>query len=181
MYKELYEAWNREVENIELQRLSSGFYSQIANYFRRLKEEGRMLDKRSVKARLLRNEIQNVKRMVRELVNARHRKLVEKAVKGEKIPSDFLTDEEKRVYNGVLPFAEEFQNFADKIFQGYAPKVDVEQELEKGVVRFLQDVPAIIGGDMETYGPFKAEDVASLPVENCKILVNQGLAESVEV
>jgi DNA replication initiation complex subunit (GINS family) len=34
---------------------------------------------------------------------------------------------------------------------------------------------------MKTYGPFKAEDVASLPVENVKILVKQGLAEKIEV
>jgi len=33
---------------------------------------------------------------------------------------------------------------------------------------------------METYGPFKVEDVASLPVENAKILVKKGLAEKVE-
>ena len=34
---------------------------------------------------------------------------------------------------------------------------------------------------MDTYGPFKAEDIASLPVENAKILSKQGLAELVEV
>jgi DNA replication initiation complex subunit (GINS family) len=33
---------------------------------------------------------------------------------------------------------------------------------------------------MKTYGPFKAEDIASLPVENAKILIKQGLAERVE-
>jgi DNA replication initiation complex subunit (GINS family) len=42
-------------------------------------------------------------------------------------------------------------------------------------------VPAIIGSDMKTYGPFEAEDIASLPAENAKILVKQGLAEKVEV
>jgi DNA replication initiation complex subunit (GINS family) len=44
----------------------------------------------------------------------------------------------------------------------------------------LKEVPAIIGADMKTYGPFKVEDVAALPVENTKILVKQGLAERVE-
>ena len=34
---------------------------------------------------------------------------------------------------------------------------------------------------MKTYGPFVAEDVASLPVENAKMLVKQGLAVSIEV
>ena len=34
---------------------------------------------------------------------------------------------------------------------------------------------------MKSYGPFVVEDVASLPVENAKILVKQGLAVPVEV
>lgn len=180
MYNELYEAWKGEVENIELGELSADFYSRIADYVRILREEGRMLDKRTVKARLLKSEMQNVKRMVNELVQARYRKLIKKAVKSEKTLSDFLTVEEKKIYTGILPFAEAYQDFAKNIFRGYAPKVNVEQK-HKSVLRFLKKVPAIIGADMEPYGPFKAEDVASLPVENAKILVKQGLTERVEV
>lgn len=181
MYNELYEAWKRELENTELEKLSSDFYSKIANYLRRLKEEGRMLDKRTVKARLLKNEMRNVKRMIHELIRARYRKLIKKAAKGEKIPSDFLTIEEKKIYTGVLPLAEAYQSFAKNILRGYEPKVNVKQKHKKAVLRFLKKVPAIIGADMETYGPFKVEDVASLPVENTRILVKQGLAEKVEV
>jgi len=42
-------------------------------------------------------------------------------------------------------------------------------------------VPAIIGSNMKTYGPFKTEEIASLPAENAKIFVKQGLAEKVDV
>ena len=45
----------------------------------------------------------------------------------------------------------------------------------------MKAVPSIIGADMKTYGPFLVEDVASVPVENAKILVKQGLAVLVEV
>jgi DNA replication initiation complex subunit (GINS family) len=34
---------------------------------------------------------------------------------------------------------------------------------------------------MKTYGPFMVEDVASVPVENARILIKQGLAEMVDV
>ncbi|MGB9779090.1 MAG: hypothetical protein ACPLW8_06745, partial [Candidatus Bathyarchaeales archaeon] len=60
-------------------------------------------------------------------------------------------------------------------------KIKVEKEHKVVVLRFLKDVPAIIGSDMKPYGPFKNEDIASLPVENAKILVKQGLAQKVEV
>ena len=48
-------------------------------------------------------------------------------------------------------------------------------------LRFLKDIPAVVGADMKTYGPFLAEDVGSVPAENAKILVKRGLAEAVEV
>jgi len=181
MYNELYEAWKQELENIELERLPSDFYCRIADYLRRLKEEGRMLDKRTVKARLLKNEIQNVKRMVHELIQGRYRKLVRKMAKDEKVPSNVLTDEEEKIYKSVSPFAEAYQSFAKSILHGHTSKIDAEQKRKRTALRFLNDVPAIIGADMETYGPFKVEDIASLPVENAKILVKQGLAEKVEV
>jgi len=181
MYNELYEAWERELENIELERLPSDFYYRIADYLRRLKEEGRMLDKRTVKAHLLKNEIRNVKRMVHELIQARYRKLVRKMAKYEKVPSGVLTAEEEKIYKNVSLFAEAYQGFAQSILHGHVSKVDVEQKRKRTTLRFLKDVPAIIGADMENYGPFKVEDIASLPVGNAKILVKKGLAEKVEV
>jgi DNA replication factor GINS len=47
------------------------------------------------------------------------------------------------------------------------------------VVRFLSDFPAIIGVDLKTYGPFKAEDIATLPVENASALISQGVVKQV--
>jgi len=181
LYDELYDAWKRELENVELEKLSSDFHSRIAEYLRRLKEEGRMLDRRTVKARLLKDEMRNVKRMVHELIQTRYRKLVKKATKGERIPSSFLTTEEKKIYAGVLPVAEAYHSLTENILRGYAQKVNVEQKHKNVVLRFLREVPEIIGADMKTYGPFKIEDVASLPLDNSKILVKQGLAERVEV
>lgn len=181
MYNELYEVWKRELESAELGRLPPDFYSRIADYLRRLREESRMLDKRTVKASLLKKEMQNVKRMVRELIRTRYRKLVRKLAKGEKVPSDVLTVEEEKIYTEVQPFTEAYQGLAKSVLHGHVPKVDFEQKHKRAVLRFLRDVPAIVGADMKTYGPFKVEDVASLPVENAKILVKQGLAEKVEV
>lgn len=48
-------------------------------------------------------------------------------------------------------------------------------------LRFTKAIPAIMGADMKSYGPFQPEDVASLPELNAKILVKQGMAVLVEV
>jgi DNA replication factor GINS len=181
MYNELYEIWKREFENAALEKLPSDFYSKTVDYLRRLREESRMLDKRTMKAQLLKNEMQNVKRMLRELIQRRYKKLIITVSKGEKISSDFLTPEEEKIFEKFSPFTEAYFSFAKNFLRGNILKISVEREHKTSVLRFLKDVPTIIGADMKTYGPFKAEDVASLPVENAKILVKHGLAEKTDV
>jgi DNA replication factor GINS len=181
MYNELHEVWKQEIENAELTRLPDDFYSKIAEYLKRIREESRMLDKKTVKAVLLKKEIQNAKHMIRELTHVRYKKLIRKVAKGEKIPVDALTIEEKKIFAEASPFAEAYRNFAKNLIQGHFLKIKVEKEHKIVVLRFLKDVPALIGSDMKTYGPFKIEDIASLPAENAKILIRQGLAEKVEV
>jgi DNA replication initiation complex subunit (GINS family) len=180
MYDELYTAWKLEHENAELEKLSSEFYFRAAEYMRRLREESRMLDKRTLKTSLLEKEMRNAKRMVHELIQTRYRKIIRKVAKGEEIPVDNFTLEEKTVYPGLSPFAEMVQGFAKEIIRGRTPKVKTEAETKRVALRFLKDVPAIIGADMKTYGPYKTEDVSALPIGNAKILKKQGLVETID-
>jgi DNA replication factor GINS len=180
VYNELYEIWKHELEGIELEKLPPDFYSKIADYIRSLKEESRMLDKRTVKARLLRSEVRNVKRMLGELTTTRYKKLLKRATEGDKASSDVLTAEEEKLLSGIAPMAEAYQTFAKGLLQGHLLQMDIVQGRRSVILRFLKDIQAIIGADMKSYGPFKAEDVASVPVENAKILIKQDLAEKVE-
>lgn len=180
MYEELYNAWMRELDSMEIERLPPDFYPRVADYVKRLKEESRMLDKRTLKANLLRKEMRNVKRLIRELLDARYRKIVKSLAKGQKPLPDLLTPEEGKIFSSIS-FAENFKNFARDLMQGYLRAPLSEPEHKRSVLRFLQSVPAIIGADMKTYGPFRVEDVASLPVENAKALIKQGLAEKLEI
>ena len=49
------------------------------------------------------------------------------------------------------------------------------------VLRFLKPLPAIMGIDLKAYGPFDAEDVASIPRENALNLIRRGIAKEVEI
>jgi len=181
MYNDLYEKWKKELENVELEALPPDFYCNIVDYLKHLREEGRMIDKRTVKARLLRCEMRNVKRMLRELVQARYKKLVKKVVAGEKVPHEFLTVEEEKLSTGCLPILETYQSFTKNLLRGQISHVDIVVQHKNDALRFLKDVPEIIGVNMQTYGPYKVEDIASLPVGNARILIRQGLAEKIEV
>ena len=181
MYSHLHEVWKQELENPELVKLPQGFYAGIVEYVKKLKEESRMLDKRTVKANLLRKEMQNMKLMIWELIWVRYRKIVNQGVKGEDVSREALTAEEEQIYGKISPLVETASNFATEILHGHGPRTITDLRHKRTTVRILNDVPAIVGADMKTYGPFRTEDVASLPVENAKILVRQGLAEKIVV
>ena len=181
MYSQLYEIWKQELENPELVKLPQDFYAGIVEYVKKLREESRMLDKRAVKANILRKEMQNVRRMVWELMWVRYRKIADKAVKGEDVSREALTIEEEQIYRKVSPLAETVSNFVTEILHGHEPRTTADLKRTRITIRLIRDIPAIIGADMKTYGPFKTEDVASMPAENVKILVKQNLAEKIEI
>ncbi len=181
MYSELHKTWKRELESSKLEKLPSNFYVDVAAYLRKMTEEGRMLDKRTVRAQLLKSEAENVKRMVRELARVRYEKLVKMVADAEKIAPDHLTHLEEKICEGLLPIAEAYHGAVASILRGQEPNMNVDGTQRKVVLRFLKEVPAIIGEDMKAYGPFRAEDVASLPKENSAVLVRQGFAVKIEI
>jgi hypothetical protein len=114
----------------------------------------------------------------------RYRKLRKAVGGGHRIPSNTLTIEEEKMCKGLLSLGEAYLAFIRSLIQGQAPKLEIEasEEPHKMVpLRFVRAVPAVIGSDMKTYGPFAAEDVASLPADNAKIMVRHGLAVAIEV
>lgn len=181
MYDELYAAWRREIDDASLGSLPPDFYSRIADYMRRIKEETRMLDKKTVKATLLEHEALHVKRMLQELVWARYKKLVKTITQNQKAPTELLAAEEAKIFEGFIPFTDAYQKFAKGLLQGQISTDGLEVTHKRVTLRFSKNIPSIIGADMKTYGPFMVEDIASLPIENAKLFVKQGLAVIVEV
>ncbi len=47
-------------------------------------------------------------------------------------------------------------------------------------VAFLQKLPQFVGIDMGYYGPYQQGDIATVPAENARVLVDKGAAELVE-
>ncbi len=147
----------------------------------KIRKESRMLDEKTTKAKLLMHENKNVQKMVKELVLLRHEKTVKKAFAGETPPTESLTREEERMARETVPSFESFQNLLKDMLSGRLPQIESKEKPERRVLRFVKEIPAIIGADMKTYGPFKPEDIASVPQENARILVKQGVAVEVEV
>ncbi|MFW9830701.1 MAG: hypothetical protein ACFFD8_02900, partial [Candidatus Thorarchaeota archaeon] len=49
------------------------------------------------------------------------------------------------------------------------------------LIRFLEDHPQLVGVDLKTYGPFRADDLATLPTENARLIIRKNQAEPVTI
>ena len=54
-----------------------------------------------------------------------------------------------------------------------------DKEKENRLIRFIENVPKFIGDDLSIYGPFKQEDIASLPKRIAEILITKGRAKEI--
>jgi DNA replication factor GINS len=180
LYDELYEVWKKEKETSEIQGLPKNFYAKIADYIKKMKEENRMLDRKTMKAKLLDHEFKNVKIMVAELFQIRYKKLREKALARETVAKNVLTKEEEKLCREVLTLTEAYQAFSKDVLRGQLASIEKEAKQTVVVLRFIQKIPALVGADMKTYGPFEPEDIATLPPENARILIKQGAAVEVD-
>jgi DNA replication factor GINS len=180
MYDKLFSAWQYENENEGLSILESNFYSKISEYIKTLREKTSKKSINSLNSSLLLHELNHVLCMVEELISIRYKKLVNINNNKTEINLENLPLEEKNLFSNFLYFRKEFQNFKNKTIQGNIVNKEMIKRKKRVTLRILENIPALIGVDMNSYGPFFAEDVASLPLENANLLIKQGLGKLVE-
>jgi DNA replication factor GINS len=192
VYNELYNAWKAEVSDSALGSLPQDFYVKINAYLAKIKEDNKILDKKSLKVTLLEHEKQHVNQMLEELLRLRYEKLLKAITETQKVPTASLVAEEAKLCENFLSFSAAYQKFTKSLLLGesstsqtaafavsYGANIDASPK--RVALCFSKNVPAVIGFDMKTYGPFKVEDVATLPIENAKMLVKQGLAVQIDL
>jgi DNA replication factor GINS len=118
--------------------------------------------------------------MAEELVALRFEKLVRQTRTGDPPSNEALASEEEEVALDLRGSVEKFQKVLADSVRGRKAESGEETGQDKKVLRFLKEVPAIVGADLKIYGPFVAEDVATLPAENARALVKHGAAMEVE-
>jgi len=205
MYDQLYAAWHREIEDATLGGLSPDFYTKIFEYLKRIRDENRTLDKKTVKVSLLEHEAKNVEHMLRELLDLRYKKILKTITRLHKAPIELLTVEEIKMCESFVEFSNTYQQFTKNLLRceqtpitvtilqqttspttqavlgnkEFKPPTHVTHKRQ--TVRFVKNIPAIMGADMKSYGPFNMDDVASLPTLNAQILAKQGLVVLIEI
>lgn len=163
-----------EANSPKLTKIPENFYESVKNYLQQKRSLAEKMEEKKTSI-----EIKNVERLIEDIFNRRERKIVTWAVNSAraKISVENLTEEEKDFFEKVLSL---IKNRREKILKELLSKSEAQKE-SFSLVIFKESVPEFVGVDMKTYGPFEKGDIAKLPEENMKILIEKGLAEEFKV
>ncbi|MEM5879414.1 MAG: hypothetical protein QXU74_02900 [Candidatus Aenigmatarchaeota archaeon] len=162
-----------EERSPKLSKLPENFYSNVKNY---LQQKRKILEK--MEDRKASIELKNIERLVEDIFNRRERKIVTQAINSARIglTIENLTDEERDFFNRVKEIIKERR---EKVLKELVEKGEEKETVS--MVVFKEAVPEFVGADLKTYGPFEKGDIAKLPEENVKVLVEKGLVEEFKV
>jgi DNA replication factor GINS len=176
LYASLLERWQAERDSSDLLPLRDSFLQNLRDYVAQVLEQSQAEDTSDVQRRLFETELTNLRFMMKSLMTMRVEKILTKLIEQD-IDYDLLTRSERRFADQVTRNLRSALMPADDLF---AP-LEANGTSPLMVVRFLDEHPQLVGVDLKTYGPFKADDLAALPAENARLIIRKNQAEPVEL
>ena len=166
----------QEFETEDPQELSTNFFRNLSTFIGKLKnEEYDGIEKKT------KNQIISTATSLTELlINKR----LEKISMSSKISYSILTDEEKFVIDSNDEMNERKDMIISGIINGkskFLETTSTKHKIKPVTVRFVKEFDEIVGVDLEKYGPFKPEDIATIPNENAQALISNGIALKIRI
>ena len=163
-----------ETENDSILEINPNFYRNLANFIGNLKKQ---------EFDGIENKIKNTMiEMVTELTSLLIQIRLDKISKTSDLEISYLLDEEKFILDSQEDQRERIEMILSATINGkskFLESLAQNHKTKKIVIRFLNEVDEIVGADLEKYGPFKTEDIATIPYENAQALISKNIATKV--
>ena len=168
--KDVYKILEKEIETPTLQSIEPDTFQKIAEALGSLK--GPVYEGIEAKVRDRMVEMLELSSIL--MIETRQIKI---SSSEETLDYSKLTDEEKYILDGKRESNKRVDEVVAALVKG-RPKVlesiSIKMRSKQIVVRFLKPIEAFVGIDMNKYGPYTQEDVASLPFENARSIIDSG-------
>jgi DNA replication initiation complex subunit (GINS family) len=179
MSEELLVTLQRELENEltneELSRIDPGLYKAVAMRIKQVRGFMGNGDSPVVNA-LLAREIGLYCDLADNLLRIRLHKFLDKALRGTNEIT--LTPEERYMVEPLYTSVKRLGRIREAVDRGQLSVLEESSDsyaVRYIVVRFLQAASKMAGIDLKQYGPYRPEDIAVLPIENAKPLLERGV------
>ena len=164
----------RETENETIQEIDPDFYRNLSDFIGDLKKQ----EFDGVESKIKEAIINTATELTSLLINIR----LNKISKSDNIDFKNLLDEEKFILDAEEEQRERTEMILSATINGkskFLESISQKHKTKMVVIRFLQEVDEIIGADLEKYGPFKVEDIATIPYENAQALIAKNIATKI--
>ncbi|MBI3623706.1 DNA replication complex GINS family protein [Candidatus Pacearchaeota archaeon] len=180
-YNDIYEAARKERYSESLQGIPKNFIDDVASYLR---------DKREIASKeqndfsdviiKTKKQLENAITLFKELMVRRRKKILnlvliaaETGISKQDFENMFTF--EKELFEELMKCVE----FSDKKLDAKLNGVKIEEKKNE-LILFMEDVEEFLGLEGEKMGPFFKGQIANIPKEIAKILIDSGKAEIVE-
>jgi DNA replication factor GINS len=168
--KDVYKMLEKEIETPTLQSLEPDTFQKIAEALGSLK--GHAYE--GIEAKVRDNMVEMLATSSCLMIETRQSKM---SSGDEPLDYSKLTDEEKYILDSKRESNKRIDEVIAALVKG-RPKVlesiSARMRSKQIVVRFLKPIEAFVGIDMNKYGPYEQEDVATLPFENARSIIDGG-------
>ncbi len=164
----------RETESDSIQEINPDFYRNLSDFIGDLKKQ----EFDGVESKIKETIIDTATELTSLLINIR----LDKISKSDNIDFKNLLDEEKFILDAEEEQRERTEMILSATINGkskFLESISQNHKTKTVVIRFLKEVDEIIGVDLEKYGPFKTEDVATIPYENAQALIAKNIATKI--
>ncbi len=163
-----------ETENDSLLEIKPNFYRSLSDFIGNLRKQ----EFDGVENKIKNEMIEIASELTLLLIQIR----LEKISNSNNFNISYLLDEEKFILDSQEEQNERTEMILSATINGkskFLESLAENHKIKKIVIRFLSEVDEIIGADLEKYGPFKAEDIATIPYENAQALIVKNIATKV--
>jgi len=164
----------RESENDSVLEIDTNFYRNLSDFIGNLRKQEFDGIENKIKDTMI--------EMAIELTSLLIKIRLEKISKSSNLEISHLLDEEKFIFDSQEDKKERIEVIISAIINGkskFLESLAQNHKTKKVVIRFLNEVDEIVGVDLEKYGPFKTEDIATIPYENAQALIAKNVATKV--
>lgn len=180
-YNDIYETARKERYSDQLQSIPKNFVIEVANYLKEKKEvASKEDDVFSDTIAKTKKQLENAVTLFKELMLRRRKKILDLVLIAAETgisKQDFenMLDFEKDLFEEIMKCIDSSDKKLSEIQNG--KKTESKKNI---LILFKTDVEEFLGLEGEKIGPFEKGQIANLPSEIAKILIEDGQAEIVE-